>query len=1091
MDKAPIDIAWVVISAGLVFLMQAGFLCLETGLTRSKNSINVAIKNIADFAVSAFLFWLFGFALMFGVSAGGWIGTTGFFTPVGQGNTWLAAFFVFQAMFCGTATTIVSGAVAERMRFRGYILVSVILSGLIYTVYGHWAWGGAYEGSPGWLARLGFVDFAGSTVVHSVGGWVALAVVLVIGPRKGRFPHGEPPRKIHGHNLPMAMLGVLLLWLGWLGFNGGSTLALDERVPRIIANTVLAGCTGLLTVLAINWRLRGRPDVRLIMNGALAGLVAITANCHAVTALGAVIIGGIGGLVMLAVTWLLERLRIDDVVGAIPVHAAAGVWGTLAVALFADLEVLGTGLTRSAQLGVQFLGVSVCFLWAFGLVYLVFRFLNPMFPLRVSPDDEQIGLNIAEHGASTDILDLFRAMEAQAKTGDLGVRVPVEPFTEIGQIATRYNLVMEALQKAVAKTEAIVRTAADAIITFSTETLAITSVNPRTETIFGYSQSDMLGRPIYTLLESSGPATHASGSPSFHTLFLESRKNVPQRVKGKRADGTTFPMEFTVSKAVLDELPFYAGTFRDISEQERYEENLRNAKSEAEIANRTKSQFLANMSHEIRTPMNAIIGYTEMLQEDAEESGHEGLVADLGKIRHAGDHLLSLINNILDLAKIESGKMGLYLETVDVPQLLQLILSTVQPLVRKNGNTLIVNCPDDLGSMQTDVTKVRQSLFNLISNACKFTEHGTITLTVSREATESGDWFTMSIADTGVGIAPEMQEEVFELFKQVDDSTTKKYGGTGLGLAISQQFCRMLGGDLTVESHQGQGSTFTIRLPAVAQGEPPEFEYDSPMNIDTDPLAPPSRGAGTILVIDDDPAARELMHRFLQKEGFNVVLATSGEDGLIKAREIHPDAITLDVIMPGMDGWMVLQELKADQELCEIPVIVVSMVDDQSMGYAMGASEYLTKPLDRQRLRDILRKYRCSSPPCSVLLVEDDEETRIVMRRSLEKEGWMVAEAENGQAALDRMAQNMPDLILLDLMMPVMNGFEFLMELRSSDAGRLIPVVVLTAKDLSAEEHLLLTGHVNHILQKGAYSREELLHEVRRLMAECVSPADR
>ena len=454
MDKSLIDVFWVLICAGLVFLMQAGFTCLESGLTRSKNSINVAIKNITDFGISTILFWAFGFALMFGTSHGAWIGSTGFFLPLDEG-TWPTAFFLFQLMFCATAVTIVSGATAERMRFRSYIIISIILSGLIYPIFGHWTWNGSQNGiSSGWLGALGFVDFAGSTVVHSVGGWVALAALLVIGPREGRFPPVGTHKKIHGCNLPLSVLGVLLLWIGWFGFNGGSTFALNDQVANIVTNTFLAGAAGGMVTLTIGWILRRRADAELVIFGSVAGLVAITAPAHAVNAISAIAIGGIGGGVMLGVDYLLEYFHIDDAVGAIPVHLGAGIWGTLAVAIFGEAELLNTGLNRWVQLLTQVTGIATCFLWVFGTSYIFFRIINRFFPLRVTPEDEYIGLNVSEHGATTELVDMFRAMDSQARTGDMNLRVPVEPFTEVGQIAERYNIVMDALQKATARTEA-------------------------------------------------------------------------------------------------------------------------------------------------------------------------------------------------------------------------------------------------------------------------------------------------------------------------------------------------------------------------------------------------------------------------------------------------------------------------------------------------------------------------------------------------------------------------------------------------------------------------------------------------------------
>jgi Amt family ammonium transporter len=327
MEKTSIDILWVLISASLVFLMQGGFLCLESGLTRSKNNINVALKNLVDFGISITLFWAVGFSLMFGVSEAGWISASNFFPDFAKISAWQSVFFLFQAMFCGTAVTILSGAVAERMRFKGYIIISILVSGLIYPVFGHWSWNSLNNAdTAGWLESMGFLDFAGSTVVHSVGGWVSLAALLVVGPRTGRFPENGPPQNIPGSNLPMAALGVGLLWLGWIGFNGGSTLAMDDQVPRIVANTMLAGGMGMIGALAMGWYLTKIVHVDYVMNGALAGLVAITANCYAVSAIDSVVIGFIGGMVMVGASSLLVKFRIDDVIGAIWLRVPGERW---------------------------------------------------------------------------------------------------------------------------------------------------------------------------------------------------------------------------------------------------------------------------------------------------------------------------------------------------------------------------------------------------------------------------------------------------------------------------------------------------------------------------------------------------------------------------------------------------------------------------------------------------------------------------------------------------------------------------------------------------------------------------------------------
>lgn len=441
------DMLWLLVCAGLVFLMQPGFMCLESGLTRSKNSINVAVKNLADFGISMLLFWGISYGLMFGQSVGGWVGQTQFFLDASRHPEFIS-FFVFQAMFCSTATTIVSGAVAERLRFGAYLAIALLVSGLIYPLFGHWAWNGLELGEvSGWLGRLGFVDFAGSTVVHSCGAWVSLAALIVIGPRMGRFPPNAPPQKIQGSNLPMAVLGVMLLWFGWIGFNGGSTLNLTEQVAGIILNTMVAGAAGMLTVGLLSLLLYRHVEVELLMNGSIAGLVAITASCHAVSTFHAFLIGAGGGIVMLLLSRLLEACRIDDAVDAVAVHGGAGAWGTLAVGFFGQMDLLGTDLGRGALILVQLLGILVAFAWAFGVAWLVLTGGDRLFPLRVSTEAEDIGLNVAEHRAKTELYDLFQVMDAQAETQDLSLRVPANPFTEVGHIARHYNRVIDALER--------------------------------------------------------------------------------------------------------------------------------------------------------------------------------------------------------------------------------------------------------------------------------------------------------------------------------------------------------------------------------------------------------------------------------------------------------------------------------------------------------------------------------------------------------------------------------------------------------------------------------------------------------------------
>ncbi len=490
------------------------------------------------------------------------------------------------------------------------------------------------------------------------------------------------------------------------------------------------------------------------------------------------------------------------------------------------------------------------------------------------------------------------------------------------------------------------------------------------------------------------------------------------------------------------------------------------------------------MSHELRTPMNAIIGYSEMLMEDAQDEGNEAASGDLRKIHGAGTHLLALINDVLDLSKIEAGKMDLYLESFEIPAMVDDVVATIDVLVKKNDNRLRVEVDPSLSQMRADVTKVRQALFNLLSNAAKFSHEGEIALRVKKESVDGEDWVRLAVSDSGIGIPPEKLGHVFEEFSQANETTSRDYGGTGLGLPISRRFCRMMGGDITVESRAGEGSTFTIRLPVQVELEAGE-ESEAAADAGRAPAAvsPGSDEERTVLVIDDDPNALDLLGRTLQGAGVRVVTASDGQEALRLAKTLQPTAITLDVIMPGMDGWEVLRELKLDPETRDIPVIMVTMTDDREMGYALGATEFLTKPIERGLLVQLLARYAPASTDRHSLVVDDQPANRDVLRRALEKEGWQVSEAENGRVALDRVAEKPPSLILLDLMMPVMDGFEFVIELRKVEAWRGIPIVVVTAKDITDDDRRQLNGDVVGLIQKSGLDRESLLAQLREEVA--------
>lgn len=583
------EYSWLLISAFLVFLMQAGFLCLESGKIRSKNSINVAAKNISDFILAVIIFWAIGFSLMFGDTVYGVFGVGDFFFG-DQQSAYQISFFIFQMMFCGTAATLLSGAVAERMTFIGYLCVTVVLCTLIYPISGHWAWASLYtDNNYGWLETLGFVDFAGSMVVHSVGGSVALAALLIIGPRLGRFDQDK--RFPQGSNLPLAALGVLLIWLGWFGFNGGSTLILNEQVPKIILNTCIAAVFGGVVASIFHYIKYRFVNVGYILNGVIAGLVSITACCHAVSAKDSMFIGMIAGIILHFSTILLERFKIDDALSVVPAHLFAGIWGTLAVALFGDLALLATGLSRSEQLIAQLIGISAILTFSFVVSYGLLRFINYYVPLRVSTENEIVGMNITEHRASTELIDLLSSMEAQQNQGVFSKPVPEEPFTEVGQIAKQYNQVIKRVNQEINQRDnaitqfrssekrksAILDSSMDSIITI--DLLGnIIEFNPAAERTFGYLKKHVKGKNFVDLfvLEQDQQVVKDSLKHRFSTSqgLLRNRRNT---IILNRYTGGQFPSEVSITSANFGQRSTNEFTLhiRDVTRQQKLQNKLK------------------------------------------------------------------------------------------------------------------------------------------------------------------------------------------------------------------------------------------------------------------------------------------------------------------------------------------------------------------------------------------------------------------------------------------------------------------------------------------------------------------------------------
>jgi signal transduction histidine kinase/DNA-binding response OmpR family regulator len=595
--------------------------------------------------------------------------------------------------------------------------------------------------------------------------------------------------------------------------------------------------------------------------------------------------------------------------------------------------------------------------------------------------------------------------------------------------------------------------------------------------------------PLSIILQNTSYAIEAA---SLHKLISDQNKNLEEIVQ-KRTQSL---------EEQTHELK------QEVAYRRLAEESLVVAKEEAERAARAKSDFIANISHEFRTPLNAILGYCEILQYETKKFNRPDIIEDLKSIEVSGRHLLVLFNDILDFSKIQAGKMDLNLEDFKVLSLVEDVMSTIRPLARKNRNTISVTSQGNVRTMFSDSGRVRQVLLNLLGNACKFTEDGSVSLKVSSETMDQTEWLTFSVSDTGIGISQKMITQLFKEFTQAENSTARKYGGTGLGLAISRRLCQMLGGDITVKSEPGKGTVFIAKLPAdatesgngtgVIEASPSEAmtsleaeEFQKPSASQQEDAALSSgKNNETLLAINNDPAECDLIRRFMEMEGFRVYTALNASEGLRLAHEVHPDVISLDVLMSEIEGWMVLSQLKEDPRLAPIPVVMLSVEDEKEKAIELGASDLLTKPIEWDQFLEVVkRQMKPRSIVSPILVVEDDATNRGALCRVLRREGLVVLEAVDGNAAMSLTETETPGLIILDLILPEFNGFDVLSEISKNDNWKHIPIIVITAKELSNEELKRLKKEVDCIFQKGDYSRNDLLNEIHTLTAKSSYPA--
>ncbi|MAX27167.1 MAG: hypothetical protein CMJ19_21945 [Phycisphaeraceae bacterium] len=861
LEASSLDMIWVLLCSALVMLMQAGFCCLESGLCRTKNNINVALKNLMDYCITGMVFWAVGFWLMFGSSEHGLIGLIR--APIGDdASPALLTFFLFQVTFAGTSATIISGAVAERVRFSAYAFTTLVIGALVYPIIGHWCWGGAFTGTNvGWLQKMGFVDFAGSTVVHSVGGWVSLAALIIIGPRKGRFGAGAKP--IQASNVPMAVLGVMILWFGWFGFNGGSTLGVSDQIPRIMVNTSLAAAAGSCAMLAIAFMSRAQPTVDRLINGVVAGLVAITAGCHVVSPFSAVIIGAVGGMVCSFVTQLLIRCRIDDVIGAVPAHAGAGVWGTLAVALFGNPELIGTGLSWTQQLLVQFTGVTSAFVWAFGVGMVVLYSVDRITPLRVQAEDEIKGLNVAEHGASSELFDLMSQMNHHRVTGNLNQSVDIDPNSEIGRIGMQYNAVIQ-------------------------------------------------------------------------------RINQDQRVMQ------------TASREIA-----------------KMNQELVAARSKDQKQSQIKSQFLAHLEKEIRKPMEIIQQHNDQMREN--HSSDSTCMQYIDQIEDDSKHLLHLLDDIMHLTALNSDDFKLHETKVPIRDLLEEVSKKYASQAAAKHIEMQTQIGPNVPMMIfADEDRLRQILDHLVHNAVRYTKQGYVH--IMAKAIPQGEYnmiLRLTVEDSGIGIKPELQEQIFNPFCKLsvdhEAELLAEPAGTGMGLTICRRLAWAMRGNLTVGSVPGQGSVFCLTI-ATRADRPvvplPEWNKDDSGEYE---LSSIDLSGKRILYVEDQYDMQKLMQKIMHKVGAKVDLADNGKVGMEIAlaawKTGRPyDMLIVDRCMPVMDGITAVTRLREQGFAQPILLLSANASNDREKCLAAGCSALLTKPVDRDMLLRMTHKFLSRQP---------------------------------------------------------------------------------------------------------------------------------
>ena len=1092
---------WMIIAAFMVFMMQAGFLMIEAGSVRAKNSVNVAQKNVSDMIICVVCYSLVGFGVMYGTTMGGYFGLGGVKAALEDVGGW-PTLLIFNLAFCSVAATIVSGAIAERMRIGAYFLSTVFIALLVYPVFGHWVWGDTILTSNlAFLANLGFIDHAGGVAVHALGGFYALAAILLLGARAGRFDDKGKVLPISGSNTVLALSGALILFVTWIPFNTGAMEPGSRAFADAALGTVIAGAAGGLAGKTLGYFLESRTfEPASSFNGILGGLVAITSCVHLLGPFGAFAIGAIGGLCAIGgARFLLYVAKIDDPVGVVSVHGLAGIVGATLFPLFANAPMPAGSAV--GQMAIQAFGSFACIAWAMATGFAFIGALKAFKFLRVTEAQEYLGLNYGEHlpGVTEERLDAVQAAALNAQEKAPGGRgyVPLPGGAASSEIGHALNHLADEnleqrkeIENALTVFKSSVESMSEGLLVYDADGIVIQVNSAFLKVMADSGIACALGMKRRDLIRNMVAAGYmdTKGVPPeawLDTYLAENEANPESDHPFVSATGSQY---IARSRPVTSGGQVFVLT--DVTE-------IHKALDAAKAAERAKAEFLANMSHEIRTPMNGILGMTELLSMGELTARQSHFVQTISR---SGNALMTIINDILDFSKIEAGQAKLD----PVPFVLRDCIDDVTALLSTSaadkGVDLLVRVSPELPSTFIgDVGRFRQIVTNIAGNALKFTHKGHVLIDVHGTVSDSVASLTVKIQDTGIGIPPEQVDGVFEKFRQVDGATTREYEGTGLGLSITAGLIELMGGTISVESVLKQGSTFTVNL-------------DLPTHADMHPRVkvPVEIIGANIIVVDDNQINRNILREQIKHwrcRSMCVEGAAKAMQTLAAAahRNIKIDMVIVDYNMPEMNGEDLFNEIKANYP--HIPVLMLTSVNEDQLTQRVirnGISGVLTKPARSSLLLDtitdilfkaqglksnpvkpqldisegmaaplnqalITPKTQPAPGRLDVLVAEDNETNQVYVRYILEELGLSYKIVPNGRAAVDSWLSDAPKVILMDVSMPVMNGYVATQTIRQHEAklGRApTPIIAVTAHTLKGDEDRCIKAGMDDYLSK-------------------------